>query len=282
MGAGTTGDAGPRDERLTTDVDPALPHPLPIPATRIAPIRTRLANKLMRFATRINWAEPELRGIGAVVREGDQVFDVGAAHGMYTLPFAHFVGPRGRVHSFEPHPRQQKQLHFLRRLLGAGQVRVIHAAVGSESGHGTMRLPHRFGFPIYGHAHVAKGARELPAGVKIVNWDTPITTVDEWAAQEGATEISFIKVDVEGFEPNVVAGARTTIDRYRPSLLLEIEDRHLARYGRDANEFATEILTTWPEYRMYTWVGESWEPAERVTVETRNYLFATDAAFARG
>ncbi|WP_026551088.1 FkbM family methyltransferase [Arthrobacter sp. Br18] len=90
-----------------------------------------------------------------------------------------------------------------------------------------------------------------------------------------------MKVDVEGFEPDVLAGAVRTITRHQPSLLLEIEDRHTGRYGRDANRFAEEILDKWPDYRMYIWSGGSWTPADRVRAEIRNYLFATQEAFRR-
>lgn len=247
----------------------------------VGPLRPRLAHIIMRAASRIGWAEPELRGLGAVVRAGDVVFDVGAAHGMYTVPLARLVGPEGVVQSFEPHPRQQGQLRFLRRLLGARHIRVNPGAVGAVQGEHTMRLPVKFGFPIYGHAHIADNAAALPPDVKLKHWTTPMHTIDDWCTLHGIDSVSFIKVDVEGFEPNVVAGATKTITSSLPSMLLEIEDRHLGRYGRDANQFADEIRSTWPQYRMYTYVDDTWTPTDHITVEARNYLFATDAAFAR-
>lgn len=245
------------------------------------PARQRIAGAVMRAATRVGWAEPELRGLSALVRPGDTVLDIGASHGMYTAPFAGLVGPTGHVHSFEPHPRQQRTLKRLRRLIGASQVAVHDAAVGSEEGEFTMRLPVRFGLPIYGHAHIADGAADYPDSVKIRTWRTPVTTVDAWAEAYGPGRLSFIKIDVEGFEPTVISGGTKTIGALLPSMLLEIEDRHLSRYGRDANQFADELRATWPDYSMYTWNGDAWAPTDRVGLNTRNYLFATDAAFAR-
>lgn len=274
MGAAGTSPGLNEEEPVTTEADPV---PLLLEP---APLRARIAHAMMRFATRITWAEPELRGLAAVIRPGDQVFDVGAAHGMYTLPFADLVGPSGGVHAFEPHPRQQRQLRFLRRALGLRQVAVHASAVGPEPGEQSMTLPYRFLFPIYGHAHVAKGA-VIDPNRRTRSWRTPVTTVDEVCEREGVQEVAFIKVDVEGFEPQVIEGAAGTIDRSRPSLLLEIEDRHLARYGRDANEFADELRTRWPEYAMYTWADERWLATEHISLGTRNYLFATPLAFAR-
>jgi FkbM family methyltransferase len=235
----------------------------------------------MNLAARLGWAEPELLGLGAFVRQGDTVLDVGASHGMYTSPLARLVGTSGQVHSFEPHPRQQRTLRRLKSLIGAKQDTVYNAAVGSEVGEFTMRLPVRFGLPIYGHAHIADGATDYPASVRIRTWKTPVTTIDTWAAENDATALSFIKIDVEGFEPSVISGGTKTIGAHLPSMLLEVEDRHLSRYDRTANQFADELRTTWPAYRMYTWVKGAWALKDRVDLSTRNYLFATDAAFAR-
>lgn len=267
---------------MSADVEPSELVYDRAPRLRFAPVRPRLGNAVMRGATRINWAEPELRGLGAFVRPGDVVFDVGAAHGMYTIPLSHYVGPRGRVLSFDPHPRQQGQLRFLKGLLGTRQVTVIPGAVGDEPGDFSMRLPYKYGFPIYGHAHITKEPiADLVSTSTVKYYRTPVYTIDSWCEAEKIDRVSFMKVDVEGFEPSVVGGAAATIDRSRPTMLLEIEDRHLVRYDRTADGFADEIRSRWPEYRMYTFQGEDWVPTPHIAVETRNYLFATDAAFDR-
>ena len=46
--------------------------------TRGVSSRLRFGHDVMLFASRIKWAEPELRGLGALVKEGDRVIDVGA------------------------------------------------------------------------------------------------------------------------------------------------------------------------------------------------------------
>jgi len=261
---------------VTTDLSP-------VPgAASSTPLRLRTADAVMRFSSRVGWAEPELMGLSTLVRPGDHVFDIGAAHGMYTIPLARLVGATGGVHAFEPHPRQQKTLRRVRRAVGAGQVQVNAGAIGSEQGVFTMRLPVKFGLPIYGHAHLVP---DLPAGAptppNMRQWQTPVYTVDEWCTQNGISSVSFMKVDVEGFEPAVIDGAVKTIEASRPSILLEVEDRHLAKYGRDANQFADELRRRWPDYGMYTWVKGAWVATSTVTLAARNYLFATDAAFAR-
>ncbi len=240
-----------------------------------------MAHGVMRTAARVGMAEPELRGLGALVRPGDVVFDIGAAYGMYTLPLAALVGPTGRVYAFEPQPRQSDTAWTLGRLVGADQVTVTRAVVGDHQGEVTLQVPIKFGVPIYGHAHVVEGTDPATRPRRARRLQIPMVTVDDWRARHPGGRVAFLKVDVEGFEPGVLAGARTTIGEDRPSMLLEIEDRHLLRYGDDGNAFADRIRSDWPEYRMYTRVRDAWVPADRVGLATRNYLFATDEAFAR-
>ncbi|MFI6739701.1 hypothetical protein ACIBI9_42840 [Nonomuraea sp. NPDC050451] len=61
-------------------------------------------------------------------------------------------------------------------------------------------------------------------------------------------------------------GAEWTIEQHRPALLLEIEDRHLGKYGRDSAEVAGSLIAR--GYRMHVW-----HRADRVSTRRRNYLF---------
>jgi FkbM family methyltransferase len=269
-----------------TPVSPLAPVPVTVvpvrparPVRHRSNLRVRAAHGLYRIATRLHWAEPELLGLGAVVRRGDEVIDVGAALGMYTVPLADLVGRRGRVSSFEPQRRGIFTVRLLRILTGPHRGRVSRVALGAHEGSSTIVVPFHNGFPIFGHGHVDEGVGDETG--RQHRSHAPMSTIDTWCEQNGVEHVTFIKVDVEGFEPLVVEGARATIDRDRPSLLLEIEDRHLARYGRTADGFVTELRTRWPDYRMYTWVDGSWAVATAIVPEVRNYLFATDAALAR-
>lgn len=238
----------------------------------------RLGYRIMMLAGRFRWAEPELQGLRGLVKPGDAVVDIGAAHGMYAVTLARLVGDTGSVDAFEPHPRQQRTLRRWRRLLRATQITVHAGAVGRERGILTMRLPIVLGLPIYGRAHLTDGAAPQKPGDRVRHWSTSITAIDDWADEHHIARVSFMKADVEGFEPQVLEGAARTISRDLPSLLLEIEDRHLERYGSTAHGVTAEIRRRWPAYGMYTWQRGAWERTEAVTLATRNYLFATEQA----
>lgn len=235
--------------------------------------RSRLGTALYVAASRIDWAEPEIEGLAQVVEPGDTALDIGAGLGMYTVPLTYFIGPTGRIDSLDPQPRNFHVVRLLRLLVGTANGRLRRIAMGPAAGEGEVIVPIRGPFPIFGHGHLRPiGA---PSTQRVHRIRTDIDTVDAWVAREGIERVAFIKVDVEGFEPSVVAGARDVIDRDRPTLLLEIEDRHLVRYERTAADFLSEIAERWPEYRMYTWANRAWVPTTEVRPEVRNYLFTT-------
>jgi len=237
--------------------------------------RQRAGFAMYRGASRINWAEAEVRGLGQVVKPGETVLDVGAALGMYTVPLSYLTGPTGRIFSVDPQPRNFHVVRFLRRLTGARRGTIRRIAFGTQQGESAIAVPIIFGLPIFGHGHIADGVQEKGPH-RVRHTATPVDTIDAWVAREGIEKVSFIKVDVEGFEPSVVEGAHGLIERDRPSMLLEIEDRRLVRYGRTtAADFRQDILTRWPDYRMYTWSDDAWIPAHEIRDEVRNYLFTT-------
>lgn len=253
----------------TTPTNP----PLSTPRKRLSAIAGSL-----RAAAWVSLAEPELRGLSQLVRPGDVCFDIGAAYGMYSFSLAQLVGPSGAVYSFEPQPKPRR---ILRTGISASKlenVHVIDAAVGESSGELEMSMPVKFGFaPIHGHAHVNDGVRQSRPNstfTRTRSWSTPIRSVDEFCAENSISRVDFMKIDVEGFEPAVISGAREIIEENRPTLLLEIEDRHLSRYSTTAAEFITTLR--YLGYRMHVWNGQEWVLAETVTSDQRNYLFTSE------
>jgi hypothetical protein len=99
-----------------------------------------------------------------------------------------------------------------------------------------------------------------------------VATVDEVCKNEKIARIDFMKIDVEGAELAVLEGATSVIENHAPRLLLEIEDRHLGKYGLSSADVVWHL--TAHGYRMYAWDRWRWAPASRVTTAARNYLFS--------
>lgn len=239
------------------------------------PRRLHALDSVLRGASRSSLIEPEVDGLGELVGTGAVCFDIGAAYGMYSFSLARLVGTAGEVHSFEPQRKPYRILATGARLAGVRNMRVDHAALGNRPGTRVLTVPTRFGFPIHGHAHVGddvlvpekgggpfRGERSVPSET---------FSVDRIRHARGLNRVDFMKIDVEGYEPSVLEGAEETLEECRPNLLLEIEKRHLARYGTDP-----EKITGWLHdlgYRAHVRHGGKWEPVERVTEWKRNYLF---------
>lgn len=157
------------------------------------------------------WCEPEAFVLGQVIKAGDVVLDVGANIGTHTVFFAKAVGPRGLVASFEPQRLVFQTLCGNVALNGLTNVTCLLSAVGKERGQ--VRFPAvdpRVAFNFGAIAACKGGAAGAGEAVDVV-------PIDELRLGRCA----LIKVDVEGMEADVVAGARETIARCRPALFLE-------------------------------------------------------------
>ncbi|TMR90482.1 FkbM family methyltransferase [Nonomuraea basaltis] len=226
---------------------------------------------MIRVGAMVSLSEPELLGLAGFVRPGAVCFDVGAAYGMYTYPLARLAGPAGQVHSFEPLPMPYRILEAGSRAFGVRNVRVTNAALGSFTGYQRLRLPYRFGVPIHGWAHMQDGLKHPGRFRAARTLEVPVYSVDRVCELREISRVDFMKVDVEGFEAEVLKGAEWTIDQHRPTLLLEIEDRHLDKYGRTSAEVAGSLIER--GYRMHIWHGRRWNRTDRVSTRRRNYLF---------
>ena len=136
------------------------------------------------------------------IRPGMRVADVGANIGYYMLLMAQLVGPTGWVHCFEPDPDNLAELRRNRTANGLENVRVSAAAVGERDGITAFR-------PGLNGTVCAPGAAGLT--VDVVRLDS---------AWEGA--LDFVKIDVEGYEGQVLQGALGLIERHRPTLFVEV------------------------------------------------------------
>jgi FkbM family methyltransferase len=238
--------------------------------------RLRAAGRAIRWLARgRSPVEPELLGLDQLLQPGAVCCDVGAAFGLYTLAFADRVGETGRVHSFEPLPGPNAVLRRVVRLAGASNVRVPRCALGVTPREATMSLPKRHGLPVHGRAFVADRADGLGSNSEFdgeTRLRVPITTLDRVVDTLDLPRLDLIKVDVEGAEPSVLAGAERTLRRFRPHVMLEIESRHLERFRTDPVAVVAGMRDR--GYAMAVLEAGRWRPVQEVTSASRNYLFS--------
>lgn len=230
---------------------------------------------LSLLARHTTFVEDELLGLAAHVGPGDVCLDVGANYGVYTHALSRLVGPFGVVHSVEPLPAAFRVLTATLALRGVRNVRRHQVALGDRAARGTLRVPHRRrGLPVHGRAFLADGSEGLGPNVEFAtsrDVGVQVLTLDELFASLGSDRLDFVKADVEGAELVVLQGAEQSLARHRPTLLLEIEERHVAKYGYDSRTLLAWLADR--GYRCYRWRRDSWRPVTAVHPGVRNYLF---------
>ena len=164
-----------------------------------------------------------LRLVDALVAPGQVIVDAGASVGLFTSRMARLVGPSGRVHAFEPNPQRHARL---RALAGARRPIVLHpVALSDTAGQGQLWIPHVNGRVRAERAFLDDGRHDRadaePVSVRLATCD------DELGGDR--ERVAFIKCDVEGHEAAVLAGAADILERARPTLLVEVEERHHGR-----------------------------------------------------
>ena len=168
--------------------------------------------------------EPEVaRELRAHLSPKSTAIDVGANIGLHTLTMATAV-QEGRVIACEPHPINRSKLRDNLSLNSLTNVIVSGTALGAESELVSLHSPDDT--TNLGMASV------LPLG----DWpgiEVESTTIDALCKMEAADRVDLIKIDVEGLEGAVLAGAREVLERDRPVLVFEYGSDLWSRAGYD-------------------------------------------------
>src|SRR5262245_8272662 len=185
---------------------------------------------------RDQYERDEIAFVRRLLKPGDIALDVGAHIGFFTIEMADIVGPGGRVFAFEP---LDTNAELLERSIAENRFeeRVVfeRAAVGATSGSATLT------FPVEtlnsGGAYLLRdGSSPLTGNLER---KVALVALDEFKLPH---PIRFIKMDVEGAEPQVLEGAKRLLASDRPVLLTELHPTQLQRASDvSADEFLTQL-----------------------------------------
>jgi FkbM family methyltransferase len=177
------------------------------------------------------------------VAEGSVAIDVGANVGYYTRMLSRLTGSRGKTYAFEPLPKALGLLKLNTRDLANAVV--IEKAASDQAGSGTFYS--RFRGDTSSLEAANDGGRGVPIGITL-------TTVDE--ELPGVRGVSLMKIDVEGYELEVLRGAERTLRANRPIVLFEYLQRIADRRGFGLQSFVDLLAPMGYELR---WVSRSGE-----------------------
>lgn len=179
------------------------------------------APRLLLFGT----YEPAVgRAIEICAEPGMRVFDIGANVGFFTRLAASAVAPNGQVVAFEPDPENLVQLRRNATLTSVS-VLVESFAVADSRTVARLYRDHRSNTRSSLEIIGQRGVRDVQAVATI--------SLDEWCDDHRIESVDLIKIDIEGAEMRALAGARATIAKSRPLVIVEVWPQGLRAHGAD-------------------------------------------------
>jgi FkbM family methyltransferase len=158
-------------------------------------------------------------------RPGSVFMDCGANMGYIALHAARTVGPGGSVEAFECDPRVAAKLRDHARL-NQVPINVRELAVWKESGPIAFHVSDQPGWSSLQDGEAGSGGQDT---------EVMAVTLDEHLASVGIdpAQVSMIKLDVEGAEPEALEGSIRLLSEGSPALVIEIDPERSARLGKD-------------------------------------------------
>lgn len=168
-----------------------------------------------------DWFEDEIKFLRKLLQPGQQVIDIGANYGLYSMAMAKAVGAQGKLWSFEP---ASTTAAFLAQTIAANgftHVALEKCALSSQPGKAYLSLNDNSEL----NELVRNGNN--PSGQ---SEEVELTTLDACLESFGWTDIAFMKIDAEGEEANILKGGKEFFSRLSPLIEYEVKagaDLHL-------------------------------------------------------
>ncbi len=165
------------------------------------------------------------------LKKGMVCFDVGANIGYYTLLESKMVGDEGKVIAIEPSPINFKQLQKNIQNEKAKNVELYQIAGGDQNSTIKFLLD-----PHSNLSRIISNEEKVREKGEIV--DVPMKKLDSFLEASTIRTLDFIRMDVEGYEFNILEGMRNSIKKFRPAIQMEVHT-HILGYEK------TQKLLKW-------------------------------------
>jgi FkbM family methyltransferase len=182
-----------------------------------------------------------------LIRENDRVFDIGTNMGWYSI-LSSRLAKYGEVHAFEPVPFIYEKFQKNARLNGINTIKENNIALGKEQT-GSIAI-HTFDGLYHGHSSMSTLNRTDYSTVYV-----PMTKLDSYCEQHGIDHIDFIKMDTEGAEMEVLAGAKAMMSGEKPPIwLIELNEETAAAFNYIPYQMI-DLLLSYHPYELFVIEG---------------------------
>jgi FkbM family methyltransferase len=213
-------------------------------------------------------SEPDLfRVYDALLKPGMVVLDVGANIGLHTLYFCKRVKSKGKVFAFEPMKTTFQRLVMHIKDNDVVNVEALNCALGATVGR--VEVIENPGDT--SRAFVRDIGRDStdPDGVELL-------TLDAFAGARKIQRIDFLKIDAEGFEGEILAGATALLERKIIRVMqIELDQQSAGQTGSGGAKVIPALLAN--GYALAKW-NEATNRFERTSINTFNSFFVLEQA----
>ena len=172
--------------------------------------------------------------LSKIIKTGMTCLDIGGNIGYYVLLERQLVGDKGKVVAIEPVKRNYEFLQQNIALQNVSNISTYNFACGNKNGTVPFVIDRE-----------SNGCWIVPDGVKnpdpsrgtITN--VPIRILDEFIEEISLNELDFIRMDVEGFELNILKGLKQSLEKFKPIISFELHKNFL---GVDGTREIFELL----------------------------------------
>ncbi len=190
-----------------------------------------------------------------IIKAGDIVLECGGHHGFTAILLSKWVGDKGKVITFEPNPQNVAILNRNIEINKLTNIDVEQKAVGSKNG--------KIIIAPFSNAMVTSNSIFKGIEVELVKLDRYIHL-----------NPTFLKIDVEGYEVEVLKGAKNMLKR-SPKLAIEIHAEKLYEYQSSVDELISLIGLN--RYNCWVKWNDREKPLEfngKKRISKRAHLFA--------
>jgi|GEM_PF-7134201 len=221
-----------------------------------------------------NFYEPEEKIILNLLEKQPPgcVIDVGLNLGQYSLPMSKLSNVNSII-AFEPQTIVAKVIKFTLKALKVKKVYVYEMFAGKEKGFVSINLKNKDNSHRGQEVFMDLSANDDTLKIAVNSLDNVV------AERKDCSNVIFIKADVEGAEMQVLAGTVGIIEKFKPLVMLELQDKYLARFSNSL----TEVIAWMQEkgyYPFYVQGSKLIEWNNATISNTGNYVFLPDKKMA--